>query len=269
MPRFFDRIKNLIDVEYLAMEVRLMIFGLGRFGEYFATLAALHGIRWIRSLEPDWTSQENYASGVPETDIGIPKLAQTAEALARISPRISFDGEMSSISAEEPVPDKVVGWLEHATHAALFIDDFSATSALAKALYRRMPCFFAAALDSGRTGIIAWSYPGRTPCLDCSAGLSRLQGQPGGQTLFVNVGTTVDFAFQQFLGVVLQGRLGGDEFAAFADPRYCLAYVINRPGGFIPMAEGRPDLPAGVRLVKVIDENGRGPSCDVCRGYRP
>jgi len=269
LPKFFDRISSLIDVAYIAANVRPIVFGLGRVGGWFITLAALHGVRWFRTVDADWTSEENYASGVPESDMGIPKLEQTARSLARISPRISFDGMVSSLTAEQPLSDRLIEWVASATHAVLAIDSFAVTTALARALYPRIPSFYAGLQDSGRTGLIAWSHPGRTPCLDCTAGLSRLQGESGGQTLCVDVTTTVNFAFQQFLGVVLEDRLGGEEFAAFADPSYCLGYVANRPGGSIPMSEDRRDLPAGVRLVRVIDDDGIGPSCDVCRGYGP
>lgn len=269
MERWFDRIGGRIDVQHISRSVHLLLFGLGRFGHIFALLAAYHGVRWIRAVDSDWVSRENFASGVRESAVGTPKVAEMADELRRQSSRISFEGAALDLSADDPTPNKIGDWLSRSTHVAIFIDSFDVTSALAKAIYPHRPCIFATILEGGRTGESAWSNPGQTPCLECTVSLSKKRGERGGQTLLVDVFSTVTVAFRQFMGLCLVGRRGFDLFAPYVDPRFCLAVTINGPGGFLEMAPGRQDIPSGVRLVEVIPENGRGPSCSICRGYRP
>ena len=269
MERYFDRISDQIDVPHLNRSVRVLLFGLGRFGWPFALLAISHGIRWIRAVEPDFASPENFASGIPEADMGMPKAAQMAKEVAHVSSRVSFEAAPLSLVADNPIPEEIRGWLSSCTIVVLFIDDFAVTSALASMIYPLRPCVFAAALENGVTGEAAWSNPHQTPCLNCSARLPEKRGARGGQTLLVDVLPTVIVALRMVLGLSLIGRKGFELFAPYVDPRRCLAVVINRPGGFVEMAAGRPDMPGGVRLVDVVPENGQGPSCSVCRGYRP
>ena len=79
----------------------------------------------------------------------------------------------------------------------------------------------------------------------------------------------VSVAFRMFLGLCLIGRKGFERFARHVNPRFCLAEIINGPDGFLDMAKDRLDIPSGVRLVEMVDEHGRGPSCSSCRGYAP
>ena len=85
--------------------------------------------------------------------------------------------------------------------------------------------------------------------------------------MLVDVVSTVTVALRQFLGLCLIGRRGFEVFAPYVHPRFCLAVVVNRFGGFVDM--GNPDMPSGVRLVEVVDGDGYGPTCQICRGYRP
>lgn len=79
--------------------------------------------------------------------------------------------------------------------------------------------------------------------------------------------SVVSVAVRVFLGLSLIGRPGFRLFESYVDPRACRIVVVNRPGGHIET--GHPGSPAGIRMVQVVDANGRGPSCSVCRGYRP
>lgn len=265
MSDWFDAIRNLIDVEYIQRSVRLLVVGGGRVSLAFTQIAISHGVRWVRVIDPDWCIRRNFASGFPESAVGRPKAAYFREELQRQSSRISFEAASVSLSAANP--GVLLEWLPRCTHVALFIDSFDVASAVARLVYKYRPCIYAAVLENGSVGEAAWSLPGRTPCLECTAKLSQKRGAEGGETMLVDVVSTVTVAVRQFLGLCLVGgrRRGFELFARYADPRYCLAFVINRPGGFVET--GRVDMPGGVRLVQVV-EHGVGPSCSTCRGYR-
>jgi hypothetical protein len=265
MEDWFDPVRGLFDVDYIQDTVRLLVVGGGRVGRAFILMAASHGLRRIRLIEPDWVSRRNYASGFGEAGMGLEKAAFVEEELFRQSPRIFFEASTAHLTTEDTKGFEE--WLSLSTHVALFIDSFGVASRLASLAYAERPCVYAAVLENGRTGEAAWSVPRRTPCLNCTARLTEKHGAQGGQTAFVDVMSTVSVVFRQFMGLCLAGRYGFDAFRPFVDPRSCLALVVNRPGGFVET--GKPDVPAGVRLVQVVDGHGHGPSCPTCRGYQP
>ena len=223
MDRSFDRISGQMDVPHIARSVRLLVFGLGRFGWAFTLLAISHGLRWIRAVEPDWSNPENFTSGIPEAAVGLPKATQMAKEIAHQSNRVSYEAAPLRLTPDNPVPERIRGWLSSCTHVGIFIDDFPVDSALARMVYPLRPCVFAAALENGRTGEAAWSLAGQTPCLVCSARLSEKRGARGGQTLLLDVLPTVIVALRMFLGLCLIGRRGFEIFAPYVDPRRCLA----------------------------------------------
>lgn len=268
MDDWFDPIKELIDVRHMQQSVNLLVLGLGRVGRAFILLAAHHGVRWIRAVDPDWVSRRNYASGFPECATGSSKVAEIRQHLSHQSSRISFKGAEAELSVDSDIPEEIATWIDQCTHIGIFIDSFDVASYLAASLYSLRPCVYAAVLESGRTGEAAWSVGTQTPCINCTARLPEKQGARGGQTMLVDVFKTVNVAFQQFLGLCLVDRKGFDLFREYLDPHFCLAVTVNRPGGFIDLVKGRPDIPSGVKLVEVVDANGIGPSCSICKGYR-
>jgi hypothetical protein len=269
MNDWFGPVKGLIDVNYIATTVRLLTFGLGRVGLAFATLAAYHGVRNIRGIDPDWVSPRNYASGFAESEVGVSKVQGTENRLRQISSRILFKGLAMDLAPGSERTGILKDWINWATHFGLFFDDFDTASYLAAVLYDRAPCCTALLTERGRTGLAAFSIPGETPCLSCTAGFPRMRQAHGGQTMLVDVLGTVTTAVNQFLGLCLrEPRKGFALFAPFVDPHYCLALTINRPGGYRQVVPHRPDIPAGVQLVEVVDRQGGGPSCRTCQGYR-
>jgi len=265
MEDWFDPVRDLFDVDHIQDTVRLLVVGAGRVGWAFILMAVSHGLRWIRLIEPDWVSRRNYASGFGEVGTGLEKTTFVGNELMRQSPRISFEASTTPLTVNDTTAFQ--SWLPLSTHVALFIDSFEVAAHLATLAYAERPCIYAAVLEQGRTGEAAWSVPGQTPCLNCTARLAEKRGAQGGQTALVDVVSTVSVAFRQFMGLCLVDRRGFDHFRPFVDPRSCLALVVNRPGGFVET--GKSDVPAGVRLVQVVDGHGRGPSCPTCRGYRP
>jgi len=270
MDDWFDPVKGLIDVSHIQRSVNLLVLGLGRVGRAFILLAAHHGVRWIRAVDHDWVSRRNYASGFPESAVGTSKVAEMKEQLKRQSNRISFEGAAAELSAEDEPPNVLKDWIARSTHAALFIDDFPTASALAAKLYPDLPCVYTSIQENGQISEAAWSLPGQTPCLNCTAGLPEKQGVHGGQTMLVDVFSAVDLVFRQFLGLCLApDRKGFDLFKDYVNPRSCLAIKNNRPGRTVDLAISRPDIPSSVRFVEVVDADGNGPSCSTCKGYRP
>lgn len=264
MGDWFIPIRSLIDVDHIQRSVRLLVVGGGRVGWWFIQMAIAHGVRWVRLIEPDWTTARNFASGLPESAVGRQKIVYFQEELRRRSNRISFEAAAVKLSVRKL--DVFLKWLPYCTHLALFIDDFPVAATLAKLAYKRCPCIYAAVLENGRTGEAAWSFPGRTPCLQCTARFSEKRGARGGQTMLVDVVNTTNVAVRQFLGLSLVGRRGFELFSPYVHPRHCLAITVNRPGGFVET--GKSDMPAAVRLVEVVSGRGKGPSCPTCKGYR-
>ncbi|MBM4030169.1 MAG: hypothetical protein FJ291_00095 [Planctomycetes bacterium] len=262
---WFAPLRGLIDVAHIERTVRLLVVGCGRVGLSFIHIAIARGVRWLRVIEPDWTESRNYASGFPEAAVGSRKIDFLREHLLRYSSRISFEGASARLTASSVEP--FLSWLSRSTHVALFLDSFEVASALARMAYRHCPCLYAAVFENGSTGEAAWSLGGQTPCLESTVRLSEKRGARGGQTALVDVLSTVNVSVRQFLGLALAGRRGFELFAPYVRPRFPLAVVVNRPGGFVEM--GSPDVPSGVRLVEVVDGNGRGPTCPTCAGYSP
>ena len=269
MTDWFDPIRNLLDVDYLQNNVRLLVLGMGRVARAFILMAAFHGVRSIVAVDPDWVTRRNFASGFPERSMGIPKVWDMQTELQQISSRISYRSHQMTLSPGSETAKAVEDWVEGSTHLGLFLDTFGTASSLVQIIHRHRPCVFAGVLQNGTTGESAFSVPGQTPCLNCTARFWEKRGAEGGQTMLVDVISTVTVAFRQFMGLCLVERRGFDLFAPYVNPRFCLAVTINRPGGYVELADGRPDIPSGVKLVQVVDGNGGGPSCPVCRGYRP
>lgn len=264
MKGLFDAVDNLIDVSGLE-QVRLLVLGVGRVGFAFLSLAVHHGIRQIWVVDFDKVSARNFASGFPESEVGAGKVEYVAAELKYR--RSDADVWYSKIKLRKDNVTALVDAIRWSTHVCYFLDSFSVASELVKLSYSLRPNVYAALLDRGQVGETAWSIPGQTPCLNCTARLSEKRGARGGETLLVDVVSTANLAFRQFLGLCLVGRLGFERFQRLVHPRYCLAYFINGPSVFLDMTE--PDTPCGVRLVEVVNEQGIGPSCSVCVGYRP
>jgi len=261
----FDAIRNLIDVQRLE-QIQLFVVGFGRMGMAFVCLAIHHGISSFCLIDPDVVSARNFASGFPEDAVGQRKAAYAETDLKRRRKDLNIGVAPLALALDDLSFFRRC--LEWCTHIAFFADSFEIVAELVREAYPVRPCLYAALLDRGQVGEAAWSVPGQTPCLNCTARLFEKQGVSGGETLLVDVSATVNVAFRQFLGLCLAGPYTGFElFQPFVNPRYCLAYVINGPGGFISMP--RADTPCGVRPVEVVDEHGLGPSCPICQGYRP
>lgn len=262
-PRF-EAIQNLIDVDCL-QDVRLFAVGGGRVCYSFLQMAVHHGIKHICVIEPDVVSARNFASGFPEDAVGSPKAAFIESDLKRRRKDLNIGvNPLTLTTTDLSFFIECVNW---STHVAFFIDSFNVVAELVLLVHRARPCLYAALLDRGQVGEAAWSMPGQTPCLNCTARLFEKQGVAGGETLLVDVDAVVNLSFRQFLGLCLVGRRGFDLFQPFVNPRYCLAYVVNGPGGFLNMPQ--PDTPCGVRLVEVVDGHGVGPACPTCQGYWP
>ena len=261
----FDAIRNLIDVQRLE-QIRLFVVGLGRVGMAFVCLAIHHGISSFCLIDPDVVSARNFASGFSEEAVGQWKAAYAEADLKRRRKDLNIGVASLALTLEDlSYFHTCLAWC---THVAFFADAFGIVTELVKVAYPVRPCLYAALLDRGQIAEAAWSAPGKTPCLNCTARLFEKQGVSGGETLLVDVSATVNVAVRQFLGLCLAGPYTGFElFQPFVNPHYCLAYVINGPSVFISMP--RADTPCGVRLVEVVDEHGRGPSCSTCQGYRP
>jgi hypothetical protein len=264
MKGMLEAVRNLIAVRHLR-DVRLFVVGAGRVGYAFLQLAVHHGVTQICLIEPDVVSARNFASGFPEESVGQWKAAYAEADLKRRRKDLNIGVARMALGLDDL--SYFNRCLEWCTHATFFADAFGVVAELVKVAYPVRPCLYAALLDRGQVGETAWSVPGQTPCLTCSARLAEKQGVSGGETLLVDVSATVNVAFRQFLGLCLVGRRGFELFQPFVHPRYCLAYVINGPGGFIGMPS--PETPCGMRLVEVVDEHGTGPSCPSCAGYRP
>jgi hypothetical protein len=264
MDGAFDAIRNLIDVEHLE-SVRLTVVGGGRVGYPFLQMALHHGIKHICLIEPDTVSARNFASGFPEDAVGNPKAAFIESDLRHR--RMDLNIGVNPLTLATTDLSSFIECVNWSTHVAFFIDSFDVVAELVRLVHPARPCIYAGVLDGGRVGEAAWSIPGQTPCLNCTARLPEKQGASGGETLLVDVVSTVILAFRQFLGLCLIGRRGFELFQPFVDPRRCLAYVVNAPGSFVEMLD--PGTPCGVRLVEVVDEHGVGPACSTCQGYRP
>lgn len=264
MNGMFDAIGNLIDVRHL-QGVRVFVVGVGRVGYALLRLAVHHGVTQICLIEPDVVSARNFASGFPEEAIGVSKAAYVESDLKRRRKDLAIGVAPLTLTLEDlSYFSECLAWC---THVAFFMDSFEVVTELVRLAYPVRPCLYAGLLDRGQVGEAAWSIPGQTPCLNCTARFFEKQGVGGGEALLVDVSATVNVAFRQFLGLCLIDRRGFDLFQPFVNPRFCLAYVINGPGGFIGMPS--PETPCGVRLVEVVDEHGMGPSCPTCGGYRP
>ncbi len=264
MKQLFDPIKNIIDVNCLK-RIRLLGIGCGRVGFAFVSIAVHHGIRQLWLIEDDVINARNFSSGFPESAVGVSKAAY---AVVEIKHRRSdVNVRYSQVRLASNNLGVFLEALEWCTHVCFFIDSFEVVSEMVKLAYAVRPSLYAALLDRGRVGEAAWSIPHQTPCLGCTARLSEKQGISGGETLLIDVMSTVNLSFRQFLGLCLISHRGFDVFQSFVNPHYCLAYAINGLGGFVEMPQ--PDTPCGVRLVEVVDEQGRGPSCPTCVGYRP
>lgn len=269
MQNWFDSYDGLIDWGHLARTVCVLVIGAGRVGLAFALKAAQHAVRCVRVVDADWTERRNVPAGYGESQVGQYKVDGLVQLLHAYSRRIAVQGAALRLTPDDPLPGPLETWLVQSSVVALCIDDFATASALARAVYPHRPCVFATVMDRGQTGLAAFSVPGQTPCLECTARLSRRHGAEHGQCLSVHVDGVVNVMFSQFLGLVLNGRTGFDMFRWFVQPRSTLATVVNTRGGFKDIVPGRPDIPAGVHLVETVSEDGRGPSCRVCRGYRP
>ncbi|MBM4017139.1 MAG: hypothetical protein FJ288_02235 [Planctomycetes bacterium] len=262
---WFDPIRGLFDVDWIRRSVHALVVGGGRVGWELIRMMVYHGVRRISLIEPDWNERRNYASGVGEAGMGLPKIRATKDELYRLSPRIAFRGAAERLSVEHP--GIFLEWMRDATHIVLAIGDFPVAAHLGAIAYAERPCIYATVLENGRSGEAAWSWPRRTPCVGCTGQLSEKRGAEGGQTMLVDVAEVVHVAFKEFMGLSLAGRRGFERFAHYVDPHFCLAMIINAPDATGNV--GRPDIPSLVRLVQVVDEQGDGPSCSVCRGYRP
>jgi len=178
-PRF-DGIKNLMDVDHL-QRVRLFAVGGGRVGHAFLRLGVHHGIRHVRLIEPDTVSPRNFASGFPESWIGGWKgeLVRTELKWRRKDVTVNTSRKARTTNDFDVFFD----FLEWSTHVAFFIDSFEVVSALVRHAYALRPCVYAALLERGQVGGAAFSVPGQTPCLNCTARLFERQGVAGGETL--------------------------------------------------------------------------------------
>jgi len=264
MDRWFDAVRTLYDVDWFRQSVHPLVLGGGRVGRALVRKMVYHGVRRISLIEPDWNEPRNFASGVGEAGMGLPKTLDIKEELYRLSPRVAFRGAAVKLSVKRP--GIFFEWMREATHVMLAIDDFPVASHLAGLAYPERPCVFATVLENGLSGEAAWSWPSRTPCVRCTGQLSSKRGAEGGQTMLADVDRVVDVAFRQFMGLALVGRRGFERFAHYVDPHFCLATVVNAPTA--TGAIGRPDIPSLVRLVEVVDGHGGGPSCQICNGYR-
>jgi hypothetical protein len=261
---WFDAIRGVFDVDWIRQSVNPLFVGGGRVGRELIRKAVYHGVRRISLIEPDWNEPRNFASGVGETGMGLSKVRDIKDEIYRLSPRIAFRGAAERLSVERP--GIFLRWAQEATHVVLAIDDFPVAAYLAGLAYPERPCVYATVLENGLSGEAAWSWPRRTPCLRCTGQLSEKRGAQGGQTMLADVDRVVDVALRQFMGLSLVGRQGFERFAHYVDPHFCLAMVINAPTATGNI--GRPDIPSLVRLIQVVDEQGDGPSCSICNGYR-
>lgn len=263
----FGPIDSLIDVDYIRSAIRVLLVGFGRVGRRFAELAMRHGVEWFRIIEPDIASARNFASGFSVFDEGQPKIRCAQRLFSSQRDGISFDAAAQELSEDDlgVFPE----WLEECTHVGLFLDDFQVASVLAQRAYPVRPCLFAAVFQNGASGEAAWSNPGQTPCLRCTARLDRVQGARGGQTALADVDLVVNLALRQFLGLCLvpERRLGYERYARYVDPCWCLTVIGNTPDSFVERRQ--IDTLFENRLVEVVDGQGNGPSCPTCSGYHP
>ncbi|MCJ7778250.1 MAG: ThiF family adenylyltransferase [Sedimentisphaerales bacterium] len=264
MQKIFDAIQNLVDVDYL-QHIHLLVIGGGRVGFAFLSMAIHHGISHVKLIEPDIISKRNFASGFPENATGRAKADYITQELKYR--RRNADIQFLPVTLKTDKLGAFLYALDWCTHVCFFIDTFPVVTEMVKLAYPARPNLYAALLERGRVGEAAWSIPGQTPCLECTVKLSQKLGATGGETLYVDVLSTVSLVFRQFMGLCLVGRRGFEIFQPFVNPRFCLGYVINVPNSFLNMIE--PGTPCGVRLVEVVDEHGIWPSCSICNGYRP
>lgn len=266
MATIFDSFSQLVDVNWLQQQT-VLVFGCGRVGLKVILRLAQAGIGKVIIVDPDLVEIRNVGYGYPFAGIGRAKVTELRRMLKAANPYIVCKSVRRRVRLRNlAMFDE---FIEEASCVVILIDSFVIGATLVRRVYRWKPCVAAVELGGVEVGDIAFSYPERTPCLDCSMRLRRRVAGHGGQSRPDSIDLLAAITAKYILALCLrddEGRKyrGYEHYGHFLDPARCRGFVYNGPNDFLPQA--RNDLPFYCHLVEVATADRR-PGCAVCRGY--
>jgi len=261
MARVFDSFHQLYDVQWLEKQ-SIVIFGGGRVGSKVITRLARAGVGAFVAVDGDLISIHNVCYGYPLSSAGLAKVTGLRQIMEEINPNIVY------VPVRRRVRLRNLGifqaFISQARCVLIAIESFVIAAELARFVYGQTACVAAMELGGVEVGDIGFSFPGRTPCLDCSMHLRRRVAGHGGQARPDAIDLLATITTKYILALCLREHRGYEHYRHLLDPSRCRGLVYNGPNDFISQA--RDDFPFYYQLLDVVTAEHR-PSCSVCRGY--
>jgi len=260
MSRRFTSHERMVDVPHIGQCI-VCVWGAGRVGKPLARALVEMGVGGICVVDDDTVAMENVVYAAE--DVGALKVKVLVAELKAINPDLRFRWVAARVTASNL--RRVLGATPEVDCDVFALDDVDVLPALVAETYWECPAVGVLQAAGRGLGEVAWSVPGRTPCLACTMRFGGHRQAAGGQALPLHTNLLANLAAFFVTGLCLRGRRGfGEYFAHFMDYEQCLAVVRTAP---IPESAMPPTMPAFVKLVNVVTADSR-PGCSVCQGYQ-
>jgi molybdopterin/thiamine biosynthesis adenylyltransferase len=255
-----SRLPNPEFRNWAGKRVRLVQIGVGGIGRPFSKAAVQLGIDRVVAVDPDVVSESDFRAGYAAERVGDPKVLAVGEELTRLNPDIKYTGH--PLAASKATRNRLAEIVEGCNIGALIFDDFSNFRSASDLIHSRMPAV--AAFMTEEMGEIAWSIPGKTPCLACTLDVARKKQIQGGVSpayLLEMIALLAVNALEELLYL----SYGEGDF----QPRLVVSgrNLIYLSWGADGLIEGPSDVVLQARSVGVYGRPHRQNSCRVCRSY--
>jgi molybdopterin/thiamine biosynthesis adenylyltransferase len=254
IPDIYGRLRELLDVQFM-LGMTIGIIGLGRAGAFTFYHLLRYPIRRIKLVDFDMVSERDTGNLFPFSMMGKHKVVALKEFAALWNPFISVEYESMKITKEKL--SQLIHWLGDCDLLFIAMDDVPLIEDLCIAFYPTKRIVGSVATQQGAFGIIGWSAPGQTSCIDCALGVSQASQGRGRPSLPSDFDVIQNYAVQLGLGLLLVGKKGYELFSNLIHPDYNLLLVYNRENG--NNVSRTPEIPKGVQLLRVKS------SCPICR----
>ena len=260
---FTHRIRNLVDVEFLAT-VRVLILGCGAVGSLVAEWLVRTGVTHLSLADNEQIEPHNVATGSHEAqDTGRPKLEALSDKIVRINPSVEFlavggdineasDRQLLTVAARQ---DLVV----------VTADDPDIHVRMNRLLYSRVPTVWAAVVEHGDGGEIVFAIPGSgCRCWECLNTRERIEAGRSHDYAVLGI-DMLDVAIvtvRVCLGLILRDRKGGELFDVVDPDRNLFVTAARRRHWLSDFAHGV------VSSVVTVDTSDLEAPCPICRPDR-
>ena len=252
-PDIYQRINEKVDAAHLLTQ-EVVVFGAGRAG---ATIGQ-HCMRWplrkITYIDHDVVEAKDLGNLYASYFHGQPKVYSMSALTKAWNPAIEVDAHVFKITRHNLKKLREIVSDSHLLFLAL--DDTEVFEPIVQEFHRDKIIVATMATEEGAFGLIAWSVPGQTACVECCLNVSQARQGQGRPSLPCDLDLIQNIAVQVALGLLLVGKGGYELLAPLLHPDYNLILVYNRENA--NNISRSFDVPKGTQLLKVNS------SCSIC-----